>query len=587
LDALGIVLVHGYTGKPKQLEPLACRLVAQFGDDAVHCVQLPGHAHGAVPVFNAASFERAIGDAVEIYLKQNRRIVLIGHSTGGCLSLGYLHHARVRPTLLILAGTPAKIIGSDLERWQKHRRHQKQVSLLDTARMVTYINRVGQTAPACAFPILALRGGHDGLVSDFYAAAWRNGDSGGRIQSATIPTAQHDLFTGAGSETAIDCVARALSDLCRPSDPDELKAMSAISAIEPGAQRFMAAGRTARVWHLSRAPAASRLLGRPIPFPSTAETDPVQLNIEITSRCNLGCGHCARSFYRQSGKDMALRAFANVLNLAPNTYKVVLVGLGEPTLHPQLPEFVELAAQRGHRVGLVTNAMALEPDLGRRLITAGLQAMTFSLDTVNATIASQVRNGTDINRIIHNIRQFLSLAGDAVSTAVFTAVSCRTAPHLPELAGAVADLGVKAWMLSDMNFGPNLPITLWKNWCPAHARQIGNSLRLAFDRHLPVLSVRGLEALALDRCFDDFLVTLPAEVKARSKGHQWCLSPWQTLPVDVAGNVTICDCQPHQVIGNIYKDAFSAIWNGRPMRRHRQAMRTQNPPEACLVCPRF
>ena len=587
MNPLGIVLVHGYTGKPELLAPLAVRLRALFGDDAVCCLRLPGHTHDAVPAFDADLFEGAIGAAVGCYLKQNRRIVLIGHSTGGCLSLGYLRHADVQPDLLILAATPARIIGSDLERWQRHRRNQKRVSLTDTARMVTYINRAGQTAPACAFPILALQGGCDDLVSDFGAAAWRDRRFSSRLRSVTIPHAGHDLFIGPGSETAIDCVIRALSDLDRKPVPDDLTAMREINIIEPEAQRLMDASRAPGLWHLSRSPAALHLLGRPIPFVSKTETDPLQINIEITSRCNLGCGHCARSVHKRPGKDMEFSAFAYLLDLVPNTFKVVLVGLGEPTLHPKLPELVALAAHRGHRVGLVTNAMNLDCDLGRRLIAAGLRAITFSLDTVNAPVASCVRNGTDLDRIIHNIRKFMELTGNGISTAIFTAVSTRTAPCLPELAGAVADLGVQAWMLSDMNFSWNLPISLWKNWNAAIAGYIASALRTAFARHLPALSVRGLETLAMEHCFNDFLLTLPAEVKRRGREHQWCLSPWQTLPVDVNGNVTICDCQPDQIIGNLYQDAFSAIWNGPPMQKHRQEMRSEGPPQACLACPRF
>ena len=587
MNPLGIVLVHGYTGKPELLAPLAARLRMFFGDGSVNCLQLPGHGDDAVPAFDTDHFESAIGAAVDRCLKQKRRIVLIGHSTGGCLSLEYLRHAAVRPDLLILAATPASVIGSDLERWQHHRRKQQHVSLTDTARMVTYINRAGRNAPACASPILTLQGGRDDLVSDFGAAAWRGRRFSSRLRSVTIPQAGHDLFIGPGSETAIDCVIRALSDLDRKPVPDDLAAMREINIIEPEAQRLMDASRAPGLWHLSRSPAALHLLGRPIPFASKTETDPLQINIEITSRCNLGCGHCARSVHKRSGKDMELSAFAYLLDLVPNSFKVVLVGLGEPTLHPQLPELVTLAAQRGHRVGLVTNAMSLDGNLGRQLIAAGLKAITFSLDSVDASVASRVRQGTDIDRIIHNIREFMGLAGNSISSAIFTALSTCTVPHLPELAGAVADLGVQAWMLSDMNFEWNRPISLWENWHPAIAGHIGRALHTAFTRHLPVLSVRGLEALAMEHCFKDFLLTLPAEVKRRAKSHQWCLSPWQTLPVDVDGNVAICDCQPHHIIGNLHEHAFSAIWNGPPMQRHRQGMRSQNPPEACLVCPRF
>lgn len=59
---------------------------------------------------------------------------------------------------------------------------------------------------------------------------------------------------------------------------------------------------------------------------------------------------------------MAEALFHYLLDLLPNAYRVVLDGLGEPTLHPRLPDLVA-GADRKRRVGLVTNATRLTPRL--------------------------------------------------------------------------------------------------------------------------------------------------------------------------------------------------------------------------------
>jgi radical SAM protein with 4Fe4S-binding SPASM domain len=83
-------------------------------------------------------------------------------------------------------------------------------------------------------------------------------------------------------------------------------------------------------------------------------------------------------------------------------------------------------------------------------------------------------------------------------------------------------------------------------------------------------------------------VLIPAsQLHTRSQRRTYCFSPWQTIPVDVAGNVTLCDCQPDQVAGNLLREPLSDIWNGKIMREHRARMLSDNPPEACRVCPRF
>jgi MoaA/NifB/PqqE/SkfB family radical SAM enzyme len=317
------------------------------------------------------------------------------------------------------------------------------------------------------------------------------------------------------------------------------------------------------------------------------KNDPIQLNIEITTHCNLACGHCARSFRSPAQKHMDPAQFEYILDLMPNTFKVVLVGLGEPTLHPQLVDMVALATRKGHRVGMVTNAMCLEKKLSRRLITAGLRFLTFSLDSVDATTVSRVRPGSHINRILKNIRAFMEIGGKTVQTAVFTAVSMDTVFDLPSLADAVAVLGVDAWMLSDLNFKSNQAKSQWKNWEKVNQKAIGDAIRLAFSRSLPVLSVYGLEALGLKHRYTDYLILRPAGLGQRAATHHGCQSPWQTLPLDVNSVATTCDCRPHASLGSLLSQPFSSIWNGDLMKEHRRRMRSQTPPEDCLGCPRF
>ena len=110
MTAPAIVLVHGYTGSVDDMAPLAHGLRRRFGDDAVHMVRLPGHQNGRIPPFDAVLFERVISNAVDQSMKQGRPVVLLGHSTGGCLALGALEYAYSAPALVILAATPARIV---------------------------------------------------------------------------------------------------------------------------------------------------------------------------------------------------------------------------------------------------------------------------------------------------------------------------------------------------------------------------------------------------------------------------------------------------------------------------------------------
>ena len=200
-----------------------------------------------------------------------------------------------------------------------------------------------------------------------------------------------------------------------------------------------------------------------------------------------------------------------------------------------------------------------------------------------------MRQGTDFQKAIDNIKEFTGLAGPKrnFSTAVFTAVSAGTVQHLPQLIDLVAQLGVKVMMLTDLNFRQNTKYTLWKNADHNISETVRRAAVYAFSKRLPLLSVHGLEEFGLARRYRDFLLLPPDKLYYRSPKHTYCFSPWQTVPVDVHGNITVCDCQPENVAGNLLTEPFSGIWNGRKMSGHRRRMLGDKPPGTCRICPRF
>ena len=281
--------------------------------------------------------------------------------------------------------------------------------------------------------------------------------------------------------------------------------------------------------------------------------------------------------------------FGRLLDLLPHAWRVTLAGLGEPLLHPDVAGLVSEASSRGRRVAIVTNAVLLTEEMSRRLIDAGLDAITFSLDTADIGTASAVRAGAALETSIGNIRTFAAVSSETrpVAKAVFSAVSSSTVPHLERLVETVARLGVDALMLSDLNFQANLSRTVWKNADDRTKAAIHRSIRKAFSLRLPVLSVTGLEEFAPATRYRDHLLIPPSRLYERRNRRRFCLSPWQTLPVDVEGAATPCDCRPGEPFGNVLDQPFGELWNGSRMRDHRRRMLEESPPGACAACPRF
>lgn len=103
--------------------------------------------------------------------------------------------------------------------------------------------------------------------------------------------------------------------------------------------------------------------------------------IEITNVCNLSCGFCAVSSRKPVFMDKGLFESA-VRQAGPLAGAVSLHVLGEPFMHPLLPEFLVVCAEHGAAVNLVTNGTLINkygPDIFKagsiRQVSVSLHAL--------------------------------------------------------------------------------------------------------------------------------------------------------------------------------------------------------------------
>jgi radical SAM protein with 4Fe4S-binding SPASM domain len=577
---VGCVLVHGYLGSPEALAPLARRLAEELGPASVRSVLLPGHGNGRVPPFDAEAFAAEVRRAAEAV---EGPLVLVGHSTGGSVLLAAASALPRTPALAILAATPPRIDARYAARWSRHA-GDAGPALDEVAALVSVVNRLARARHP--FPLLVLAGEADDLVPAADAEGWRG--RGSAVRVVRVADGAHDLFGGAAGAVAVDVAVRAIRDvlLAGPS-PAAGRWAERVPGVAAAVARW-----PATLHHLREGPAGRALDGREPDMGELAPTEPTLLDVSVTTRCNLACRACARAFQPVAQRDMTADAFARVLEQGPHAARVVLVGLGEPLLHPRVVELVRHASDAGRRVSLVTNGMTLTRALGRALLEAGLSGLTVSVDAASPEGVARTRPGSRLETVLEHLRAFVEERRRAgrereVGVAVFSALAADTAGELQAIVDAVAPLGVDALMASDLNFPENEPRSLHRGLGLEAAARLDRTLRAALARGLPVLSVHALEELALADRFREHLLLRGAALAARSPRHAHCRSPWQTLPVGPDGEVTVCDCQPGARLGNVLRDPLSAIWNGEAMRAHRRRMRSEDPPPACRVCPRF
>ncbi len=136
---------------------------------------------------------------------------------------------------------------------------------------------------------------------------------------------------------------------------------------------------------------------------------PLHLDIESSSVCNLRCPFCATTHNRW-GRDkrgfMDFDLFRKIIDEGADNdlYAIKLSLRGEPLLHPDLVRMVAYAKRKGIiDVYFNTNAVLLNEELFGKLIDAGLDRISISIEGFRKEVYEKFRVGAKFERLIENV----------------------------------------------------------------------------------------------------------------------------------------------------------------------------------------
>lgn len=133
--------------------------------------------------------------------------------------------------------------------------------------------------------------------------------------------------------------------------------------------------------------------------------------IEITNICNMHCSFCHG--HSRKPKRMSLDEFTLILDKLENETKYIYYHLmGEPLTHPQLPEFIKRASERGYKSIITTNGTLLA-DRKDTLFPSGVHKINISLHSF------EEENSDAHVRYVRKLAEFAKEAADHGIIVVF------------------------------------------------------------------------------------------------------------------------------------------------------------------------
>lgn len=151
---------------------------------------------------------------------------------------------------------------------------------------------------------------------------------------------------------------------------------------------------------------------------------PKHIHIEIVNGlCTARCPMCTwEKWNRKPGimdKDTYIKILQNFVPYLEYIDYLSLHCCGEPLLDKKLAEKIKIAKDMGFRgIGFSTNCTELDEHRSREVILSGLDTIFFSIDGVNKATHEAIRVGTDFDKVVSNVKNFIKLRNKLGKTRI-------------------------------------------------------------------------------------------------------------------------------------------------------------------------
>lgn len=266
-----------------------------------------------------------------------------------------------------------------------------------------------------------------------------------------------------------------------------------------------------------------------------------KIYVEITNCCNLNCSFC--SMVEKPKRNMTTEEFSHILSeIKTYTDNIYLHVKGEPLLHPQLIDFLNIAEEHQINVNLTTNGVLFPKRVEELSKCNSVQKINFSLHSEN-----------DIPNYLENI--FKGVEKLSKKTTII----------------------YRLWTLKNGEFDKKSTKTVEK---------IIDYYKLSPETVEKIYNENNVKISSPIYVDKDNMFEWPDE-KKNECNQGFCMALKTQIAILVDGTVVPCclDSNGKIPLGNIYTESFESIINSKKCTDLRKSFQDRKPTEKlCLNC---
>lgn len=299
---------------------------------------------------------------------------------------------------------------------------------------------------------------------------------------------------------------------------------------------------------------------------------PRRIVLELTNACNLNCIMCGRNAADFKPTVFDMNVFRSLEPLMDKVEEVTLMGWGEPTIHPNFKEMLQIINNHSARKYFCTNGMNLH-NIKQSIFDYKVDVFAVSVDGATQETNARIRRGSDLKFITTELKDIVRQKKERGLTYpyinfVFCAMKSNI-DELPDLVRLASDIGIEEVKVVYLTvFDESLAHeSLWGSKEKvksvfSEAEKLGDELGITLK--LPHL-------VGEDVAQDDY--------------HKDCFVSWRDFFLGSDGYVRPCMSTPIKFLQYDKDKDFKEMWNSRDYQNYRSIVNDANKMDSpCKRC---
>jgi len=350
----------------------------------------------------------------------------------------------------------------------------------------------------------------------------------------------------------------------------------------------------------------------PYHFGNGKAFNPLSVTLLVSYRCNLRCKMCF--YYNETEKDKTCKLIEDrtleeltlpqikdlIDQCAKMRVKVFTIHGGEPLLYPHIFEISKYAKDNGMLVNFVTNGTLVNETIAKKIVDAGINHITFSLDGPRL-IHDEVRSifGT-FDRLITGVKilKDMEANGEVIpGLSISTYVSAINQKKLAQTLRVVKRTGIKDWGVGLITHNSDKLVNETKKIFNI-SEEIGHGGLENLKDEIKNINIDILknqrEACRVTNNRDDYGLNIIFPSKNAINNYydpswnevQNCTCRWSRTVISPYGEVFPCVnlSMINYITGNIKKQKLNEIWNGEKYIDFRKKLKEYGTFPICSKC---